>query len=151
MIEVRELAAGEEQAVLHLARMMHQESPVYSPHPFEHDVLLGWIAMCRDNEDWLCLIAWDDGEPIGFIAVGCVPMLFSTARTVDDLGLFVIPEKRGTTAALRLLRNMEPWAVARGARTIRMGVTTGTNEAQAVKFFERFGYRKTGTLLTKTI
>lgn len=149
MIAVMPLREGEEHHVLALAKAMHAESPVYSPYPFDDDRLLEWINLCLTHEDWLCLVAWDEGlEPIGFIAVGSGPMLFSKTRNVDDLGLYVRPEWRGTTAAVRLVRQMEGWAKSKGA-VIRLGVTTGTNSAQAVKFLERFGYRQTGVLLTK--
>jgi GNAT superfamily N-acetyltransferase len=150
VIEVAPLAEGDELIVAALARAMHSESPIYSQWAFEREVLMDWIKLCRDNEDWLCLIAWDNGVPIGFLAVGAVPMLFNRARTVDDLALFVVPERRGSTAALRLLRIMEPWARQR-AVAIRMGVTTGTNQRQAIKFLERLGYVQTGVLLTKQI
>lgn len=148
MMEVRSLQAGEDWHVVALAQAMHGESPHYSIYPFDGDVLASWARLCRENDDWLCLVAWEDGRAIGFVAVGAVPMLFSREKTVDDLALFVLPERRGTTAALRLLRSMEPWAKSR-AREIRMGVTTGTNHDQAVRFFQRFGYKQTGVLLTK--
>jgi GNAT superfamily N-acetyltransferase len=148
VIEIAPLEPGDEMIVAAMARNMHAESPVYSQWPFDKDALMGWIDLCRDNDDWLCLIAWDNGVPIGFLAVGATPMLFNEARTVDDLALYVAPERRGSTAALRMLRVMEPWAQQRSV-AIRMGVTTGTNERQAVKFLERLGYRQTGVLLTK--
>jgi GNAT superfamily N-acetyltransferase len=151
VIEVRPLMAGEEWAVLDLARAMHGESPAYAPYPFEAKELSKWIALCRDADDWLCIIAWEDDRPIGFMAVGAVAMLFSASQTVDDLALYVVPDRRGTTAALRLLRMMEPWAKAMGAKAIRMGVTTGINQAQTVKFLERLGYVQTGVLLTKQL
>lgn len=150
MIEVASLEPGDEMIVAAMARNMHAESPVYSQWPFDKDSLMGWIDLCRENEDWLCLIAWDNGLPIGFLAVGAVPMLFNRLKTIDDLALYVVPERRGSTAALRMLRMMEPWAAQRGV-AIRMGVTTGTNQQQAVRFLERLGYRQTGVLLTKTI
>tara|TARA_R110000796_G_scaffold3212_8_gene12302 strand:- start:1903 stop:2298 length:396 start_codon:yes stop_codon:yes gene_type:complete len=130
--------------------MMHGESPVYSPHAFEDDKLLGWVKLCIDSPDWLCLIAWEEGEPIGFIAVGSVDMIFSNERTIDDLGLFVVPKRRGSRCALLLVKAMEEWAADKG-RVIRLGVTTGTNDAPAKKFLERLGYVQTGVMLTKTI
>lgn len=148
MIEIVDLTPERVGDLIRMARAMHAESPVYSPHPFEEAKLAGWAKLCIENDDWLCLLALEEGRAIGFIAVGSVDMLFSSARTVDDLGLYVVPEKRGTTAAVRLVRSMEGWATGRGA-VIRLGVTTGTNAAQAQRFLERLGYVQTGTLLTK--
>ena len=148
MITVKPLQKGEEFAMLRLARVMHCESPVYNPYEFDDEKLMVWINLCLQSPDWLCLVAWDDLDPIGFIAVGSVPMLFSNAKSVDDLGLFVLPRKRGSSAAYRLVRFMEHWAKDKGA-CIRLGVTTGTNNSQTQRFLERFGYVQTGVLLTK--
>lgn len=149
MIAIKPLQAGEEQHLLSLAQAMREESPVYRPYPFNAERLMTWIDLCISDPDWLCLMAWDEtGEAIGFIAVGSVPMMFSSERSVDDLGLYVVPKWRGTTAALRLVRQMEGWASGK-CKVIRMGVTTGTNKDQTVKFLERLGYQQTGILLTK--
>ena len=149
MIAIKALQAGEEPELIALARSMQAESPVYQPYPFDADRLMTWVNLCLSDPDWLCLMAWDEeGNAIGFIAVGSVPMMFSSARSVDDLGLYVIPSWRGTTTALRLVRQMEGWASSK-AEVIRLGVTTGTNEDQTVKFLERLGYKQTGILLTK--
>lgn len=148
MIEVRELATGEEWAMVRLARAMHDESPHYSAYPFVDGVLVEWCKLCITDDNWLCLVAWDGDLPIGFIAIGSVPMLFSTERTVDDLGLFVLPARRGSSAALRLYKTAEPWARTKG-REMRMGITTGTNPEQAASFFTRLGFEQTGILLTK--
>jgi GNAT superfamily N-acetyltransferase len=137
--------------------MMHGESPVYSPYPFEDDKLLGWVKLCIDSPDWLCLIAWEEGDrpprraqPIGFIAVGSVDMIFSNTRTVDDLGLFVVPKRRGSRCALRLVLEMESWAKDKGS-VIRLGVTTGTNDESAERFLKRLGYVQSGVMLAKPI
>lgn len=149
MIAIKPLQAGEEPKLVALARAMRTESPVYQPYPFDADRLMAWVNLCLTDPDWLCLIAWNEhGQAIGFIAVGSVPMIFSNARSVDDLGLYVIPSWRGTTTALRLVRQMEGWASGKG-QVIRLGVTTGTNKDQTVKFLQRLGYVPTGILLTK--
>ena len=149
MIAIKALQAGEEPHLLSLAQAMQGESPVYRPYPFDTERLMIWINLCLTDPDWLCLMAWSEhGEAIGFIAVGSVPMMFSSERSIDDLGLYVIPQWRGTTAALRLVRQMEGWASGK-CKVIRMGVTTDTNRDQAVKFLERLGYKQTGILLTK--
>ncbi|CAB4152726.1 GNAT domain containing protein [uncultured Caudovirales phage] len=149
MIAIRALQSGEEPELIALAQSMQEESPVYRPYPFSADRLMTWVNLCLTDADWLCLMAWnEDGKAIGFIAVGSMPMMFSNARTVDDLGIYVIPAWRGTTTALRLVRQMEGWASSK-AQVIRLGVTTGTNKDQTVKFLERLGYKQTGILLTK--
>jgi GNAT superfamily N-acetyltransferase len=150
VIAVKPIAAGEEWAMLRLARHMHAESPQYKDHPFVDERLLVWVKMCLEHEDWFCAIAWKDYDPIGFVAVGAMEMIFSKDKTVDDLGLFVHPRHRGSTAALRLVRVMESWAKDKATK-IRIGITTGTNQEQTERFLTRLGYQRTGVLLTKAI
>lgn len=150
MIGTCEYQQEDGPAVLALARLMQQEAPQYRNYPFEVERFDEWASLFLTNDDWLCVLAVDEeAGPIGMLAVGCVPMIFCSERTVDDVVFFVHPDWRGTTAALRMLRHMEPWAKARGATAIRMGVTTGTNPAQTIRFLDRFGYKLTGWLLTK--
>lgn len=150
MIEIRPLAYGEVDELVGLTRAMHAEAPHYAPYPFEPAKLKAWGQLCIEDEHWLCLLAWHGREAVGFIAVGSVEMIFSSERTIDDLGLYVLPSWRGTSCAVRLVRQMEAWAASRG-KVIRLGVTTGTNPEPTTRFLNRLGYRQTGVLLTKQI
>lgn len=147
-VTIRGIRKDDAIVVEWLARQMHAESPTYREHPFDRERLAIWVQLCLTHEDWLCLLAWDDQQPIGFIAVGAMEMLFSNDRTVDDLGLFVLPDKRGSTAALRLVRSMEAWAKTRCTK-IRIGITTGVHADRTQAFLERLGYTQTGVMMTK--
>lgn len=150
MIGVREIVADDTATVIALARAMQAEAPQYRDFSFEEEKVLEWISLCVTSDDWLGLLAVDEeAGAVGMLAVGCVPMLFSSQRTVDDIVLYVHPAWRGTTAAVRMVRHMEAWAKARGGVAIRIGITTGTNNEAAARFLERFGYERTGLLMTK--
>lgn len=151
MIEVRPLEEGALTPLVDLTKAMHGEAPQYRDYPFEPFKLFDWGRLCLTDPNWLCLLAWEGETPIGFIAVGCVEMIFNRETTVDDLGLYVIPEKRGSTAALRLVRAMEAWATKTGSRTIRLGITTGVEAERSAKFLARLGYEQTGLMLTKRL
>jgi GNAT superfamily N-acetyltransferase len=150
VITVREIEPLDLHQTLDLGRLMQAEAPAYRDYPFEDERFSAWFALCLENPDWLGLVAVDDlCGVIGFLAMGCAPMIFCSARTADDLAFFVHPKWRGTTAAVRLIRSMEAWAQAKGVAQIRMGLTTGTNTESARKFLERFGYQLEGLVLVK--
>lgn len=139
-------------SVVELARAMHEEAPVYRDFAFVDEKVAQLCANCLEREDWLCIVTEaDDGMIVGFTAAVCVPTLFGEDAFVEDLGFYVHPAWRGTTAAVRMLRMLESWAAAMNASAIRMGVTTGTNPAQTGKFLQRFHYDLTGWLYTKPI
>lgn len=154
MLVLEEFRPEDLDELVELCRAMWHEAPRYRDHPFRPSKIGQWGQLFLTNEDWLCVIARKEVEgklvPVGFVAAGAVEMLFCELKTVDDLGFFVLPEWRGTTAAVRLLRYLEAWGKAKGVE-IRMGVTTGTNQAQVGKFLARFGYEATGELYTKAL
>ena len=150
MIGVRELELADRDEVVDLARLMHAEAPNYARFPFEEKRLDEWISLFLQNPDWLCILAVDeDHGPIGMLAVASLPLIFSYERSVDDVAFFVHPSWRGTSAAIRMLRYLDAWVKSQGAALVRIGLTTGTNEGQARRFLERFGYQQTGLLMTR--
>ena len=148
---IREFEAGDTDEILVLAKKMHNESPFYRAYPFSEDKINRLCEVFIKNTDWFCAVAQLEGKIIGFVAVTIVPTFFGESRFVEDISFYVAPEKRGTSAALRLIRAVELWGVANNVEAIRVGVTTGTNPAQAGQFFLRLGYEETGQLYTKLV
>lgn len=147
-MNIREIAREDRPEIIVMAKTMHGESPSYRRWPFEPRLVSAWIDMCFDHPDWRCIIAREDnGEPVGFMAAGTANMIFSPEKTTDDLALYVRPEKRGGTAAFRLVREMARWAKGRGAVELRMGITTDVDELRTARFLERLGFVHAGTLM----
>lgn len=139
-------------AIVHLAEAMHEEAPCYRDFTFDPKKVNALCQLCLNEEDWICIVAVeDDGRIVGFTAAGCIETLFGPDRMVEDLAFYVHPMSRGTTAAVRMIRMLETWAMAVNAKSIRMGITTGTNPVQTAKFLSRFGYVETGWLYTKSV
>jgi GNAT superfamily N-acetyltransferase len=150
VIGVRELELADLPDVTELARIMHGEAPNYRDFPFDELRLQDWFGLFLKEKNWLCILAVDEQHgPIGMLAVAMLPMIFCYEQQIDDVAFFVHPDWRGTTAAIRMIRYLETWAKANGAAQIRIGLTTGTNEAQSIRFLERFGFHRTGSLMSR--
>jgi ribosomal protein S18 acetylase RimI-like enzyme len=66
------------------------------------------------------------------------------APTVWHIGLFIIAtERQGNGEAQTLYHGLEAWAVANGARWLRLGVVHGNERAE--RFWERLGYQQVRT------
>ena len=89
-----------------------------------------------DNID-LFLVAVDEatGQPL---ACGALRRLDPV--TVEVKRMYVVPESRGSGVATDLLRHLEQAAQERGWTTVRL--ETGLAQPDAVRFYEREGYRK---------
>lgn len=139
-------------AIVALARVMHAEAPFYQDLIYDEQKVEALCGLCLDEDAWFCLVAQEEeGSIIGFLAAVATPTLFGPDLTVEDLAFYVLPDWRGTTAAVRMLRMLESWSTAIGAKRIRMGITTGTNPGQTARFLNRFDYVETGWLYTKIV
>jgi ribosomal protein S18 acetylase RimI-like enzyme len=85
------------------------------------------------------LVAVLDGEPVG-MASG----LPGSDGTVELISMWVAPSARGRGVADALVREVERWARASGARVLRLDVAEDNAAAQAV--YARHGFALTGEL-----
>lgn len=148
---IRELKPSDIAEVMQLAKAMHVESPFYNRYPFSEEKVTRLYEVFLENPDWFCVVAELDEKIIGFLAVTIVPTFFGHARFVEDISFYVDPKYRGTSAALRLVRTVEAWAIKNNVEAIRVGITTGTNPGPAGNFFVRLGYEESGKLYTKLV
>jgi GNAT superfamily N-acetyltransferase len=82
------------------------------------------------------VVVRDDGRPVGCGAL----------RPLDDSSaeikrMYVEPGSRGTGAAVAVLRALERRAAARG--WVMLMLETGRRQPEAIRFYEREGYRQT--------
>jgi len=84
------------------------------------------------------LVAFVDGAPVG-MATG-VPG--DGSATVELISMWVDPAARGKGVGDHLVREVERWAVERGATTLRLSVMPDNRSATAL--YERHGFTDTG-------
>ncbi|GAA4593138.1 GNAT superfamily N-acetyltransferase [Actinoplanes octamycinicus] len=81
------------------------------------------------------LVASRGGE-----AVGCGALRRLDEHSVEVKRMFVTPASRGSGVATAILRALEDAAKQRGWTTVRL--ETGTEQPDAIRFYEREGYRE---------
>jgi len=96
------------------------------------------------NPDVAIFVATKENKIIGFIAGVIGPYFFSTKKRVSDIGFYVIPECRGSRAALRLLSTLEGWAKDNNVADVCIGQTTAVNMEKTQQFYNRLGYNTVG-------
>lgn len=133
---------------------MHAESGSFGGIPFDDKATARTIASFLDPESnaRAAFVAVDDQDtPVGGALVMLVPYYFSLGHYVTELALYLIPEVRGGTAALRLVRHMERWGKQRGALQARVGVTAGINNHVANRLYSHLGYEAGGAVFVKNL
>lgn len=85
-----------------------------------------------------------DNKLIGFIAGMTQRYFFSDRQKSTDMGFFVLPEYRGSRAALRLIHAFEEWSIEKGVDDICIGQTTAVDIEKTQKFYTHLGYKTVG-------
>jgi GNAT superfamily N-acetyltransferase len=122
-----------------LVKSMVSEAEFYEATP---DKEIIWKTF--KNPIVATFVAIKDDRIIGFIAGVIGPYFFSTRKRVSDIGFYVIPEHRGSRAALKLLAALEGWAKENKITDVCIGQTTAVNMEKTQQFYNRLGYRTVG-------
>jgi GNAT superfamily N-acetyltransferase len=137
-------------AFLELATFMQQECE--PDVPLEPEELLMNMFRCIGDEErqtlnsWICI---RNKRMIGMAVASAAPFYFSKKMTAILNYWYVLPEYRGTRAAMELLRAFEKWARGIGATRIYVGAerindvafADRVNEMIEKRGFTRFGHQ----------
>ena len=101
--------------------------------------------------DVFCALVGDERGYYGGIIGIISTQFFSDDVCASDLGLFVLPEFRGGSAAIKLVKVYEDWAIANGAKEISLSQSTGIAIEKTMALYEHLGYELTGFSAKKEI
>lgn len=91
-----------------------------------------------------CALAKDEDGYYGGIIGMVSEYFFGDDLVANDIGMFILPEKRGGRAVIALVQAFEYWAAAQGAREIQLGQTTGVEIERTRRLYEGLGYEVMG-------
>lgn len=134
-------------ALVELARAMHAESPVFSVLRFDGEILAGNFRTIIQSSQGFARVFEVGGKVAGGMVAAAVPHFCSPDLVACDVGLFVHPEHRGSSAAVRLLTEYRNWAEGIGAALIQFGVMTGVAVERTQSMCERLGWKQQGVVL----
>lgn len=87
-----------------------------------------------------------EGEIVGGIAGSVAAWWFSDELHGYEFSFFVRPDARNAFASIKLISAFRIWCKARGAKKLRMGITTGIHEDSTGKFYRLLDFKDAGTL-----
>lgn len=132
--------------VIGLAAVFHAESPEHSFLPFDPVAVHGLVMNAIDNESWLPLVAYSQGELVGIGLFFALPTFFGPALEGGDLAFYVRPDRRGTIAAAGMMKRLMAWIAETGVKVFRAGVNTGIDDPRAERFFAGAGFQRAGSI-----
>lgn len=127
---------------IELNRRAHEE--IGDGLPFDDDMVRQFYERRVTRTDQCVLQAELNGKMIGGLTGVIGPHFHCSALGASLLGCYVLPEHRGSLAAIKLLHGFRRWALTNGAVRIYVGVTSGIDMARTDRLLRRLGFRVTG-------
>ena len=146
---IRKADTDDIPSLISLGREMAAEAPTFNMLDFDDQKVVALFNSPAMVEHGACFIAEDKGEAIGMFCGVVVPHYFGHMLMATDLCLFVTKSRRGGTAAYRLIKAFEAWALAHGAVSLRFGISTNVEPDRTLKLYEKLGYKLEGYQVNK--
>lgn len=138
---VRRATPADLPDLLWLLRTFRQESSYYTPPLSGPKVQVALQALIDGQEggDTLLLVSEDAGRITGGVAAERTEDLWTDSKVVVEYFLYVLPEKRGSFDAGKLILLFKSWAESEPA-SIRAQATSGIDNEDAFAMYERLGW-----------
>ncbi|WP_408595562.1 N-acetyltransferase family protein [Limnohabitans sp.] len=145
-ISIRFACLDDWPKIVKLATAMHAESRFSKLKLDEQKLRNIFLEQLSSPRVACCLLAYkSDGIVVGML-VGFVTEFFFTRQLVaQDRVFFVLPEYRGTSAAVRLLTAFRKWAENRNVQELNINMSVAVDMPRFERFMTHMGFAKCGT------
>ena len=135
--------------MVELGEVMHAESS-YRDIPYSRSKVAALLTglMVRDG---VVFVARRNGKIVGGIAGGVTEHWFSEEKVGYEHALFMEPESRSGITAIRLLNALKVWCASQGAKTLRLGITTGVHVEATARLYRSQGAQDAGLFFVMEI
>lgn len=119
---------------------LHKESTSYRGLIAEHDLVCKTITTFVDHPSILFVV----NEHKSFMIVAIDTPWFAPSVVYGyELILYVDPQYRGSSEAVRMIRDVEKRCTDLGVKRLHVGASVGINDERTMKLYERLGYERT--------
>ncbi len=113
--------------------------------PFDGEIVRRGIARKLAGPERHCLLqAEAGGRTVGMLSGAVGTHYHSPALAASVLSWYVLPEHRGSLAAVKLLHGFRRWARNRGAVRVYVHVSSGIDLARTDRMLKRLGFALRG-------
>lgn len=140
-LKIRKAVPDEKELVIEMIAAMCAESPFYSRKPLSLERVDRLVSFFIDDAESGGFVADESGKLVGMIAGMVAPSMTHDLLFAADIGVYVDPDRRGSSVAVRLIKVFEEWAFGQGVDFISLGISTGVQPEKTLKVYERLGYK----------
>lgn len=141
------------EELISLGRVMHAESTLRNLSLDMERVRMTFRSALNDDKGVYCLLIArsSDGEPAGWLFGTITRPWFTNALVAHDHAFFVVPEYRGSSAAIKLLKVFHRWAEKRNAEILNVSQRVGVEMERFDRFMRRAGFEPRGMNFSMTL
>lgn len=145
----RIITPEDKDALLSLAQMQVEET---LPHlDFRRDLAEETLDQSLNFATPTFFVAQDGDEVVGYLMAYIEGYAFTSGIYVSQEVLYVRPDKRGTRAAVHLIKEFVRWGEIVGARETVLGISNGFQPERTARLFQKLtGAKPVGFYLKKT-
>lgn len=147
MINVRLARSGDEEQLETLGRRHYSEQQPGSE--FDSERANRTFVKYLNTANPTIFVAEDENGVVGFLLATIHDYAAKSGHFTRQEVLYVIPEKRGSRAAAKLITNYYLWAEQIGASESFSGLAVDEHLERNIRFFERFGFELVGVTLRR--
>lgn len=119
----------------------------YAGLPVSEEKLRRLAAQYATQPGHYFRVAEEDGWIVGMLLGHTTPFIFGDALLAEQLFWYVLPHKRGSSVAVRLLLDFIAWAEEQGVAEVSAGITTGMDiDGPVGAVLQRLGFKRTGSI-----
>lgn len=127
------------------------EAPTYTRLTFDHEKTANFIAGAILKQDgWFIRViaTADTDEPVGGLCGVNEVTAFGPDKVAYDLTMMIDKEHRGrcTWAFIQCCEDFRTWAIANGAKIVKLGVSSGIKIDSISNVLERLGFVRIGAM-----
>ena len=143
---IRKAKEGDMEAIIKLGRDMYDESELQGMD-FKEDrcrnYFLGLLAT------GLAIVSEIDGIVMGMFGAELQKHIFSNDYMTMDVLNYVVPERRGGSAAQRMITVYIAWAKELKVKpcNIWLGINAGINVDRTERFYNKLGFNRSGVMM----
>lgn len=132
--------------MVELGRLMFKTT-AYVKYAFDDEKVTALCGHLIDSERGIALVIEHEGQIVGGLMASVYSMWFGDLLEASDFAVFIHPEFRGFSHAVRLIKEYVTQAKALGASRICLGNTTGYEPEKVKALYELAGFRTVGYCL----
>jgi GNAT superfamily N-acetyltransferase len=145
-MQIRLATSSDITTILSMGIQMHAESR-FKRYPMNPSRTQEAIETLLSNSTVGCILLAEHPQAgiVGMLAGYVTDYFFTDIRLAQDKWFYVIPEHRGSSAALKLLIAFRRWAENRQAKELCINMSVAIDQARFNKFMTHLGFQCAGS------